>query len=382
MSQSNQGSRPEESSHSTENIRSRTGVSPLDRQAARRVDPGGMLERIGELPDQLDEAWRLTRTFQPSVGERDIDLVLVIGMGGSAIGGDLVRAFVVGEAATPITVSREYDIPAYAGPRTLVVASSYSGNTEETLSAYHQARARGCPIVAISTGGTLSREISDDRSGRSSLLQFAYPQNQQPRAALGYSFGLLLGVVERLGLIADQSPAVDDAIAVMRQVRSECSIDAPEPANQAKMIARSLHGRIPTIYGAGVFAEVAKRWKGQFNENSKSWAASDQLPELNHNAVVGFAQPGDLSETSHVVLLDSNHYHARVRRRLEITAELLDRRGIPYTIIPPTGHSLLAQALSATYLGDFASYFLALLYGEDPTPVAAIDFLKERLAQE
>lgn len=349
----------------------------LDRTTAARVDPSGMLDRINELPDQIDEAWSLTRDVRPPVRREDIRAIVVTGMGGSAIGGDLVRAMVLPVSPVPIIVSREYDLPTFADERTLVIASSYSGNTEETLSAYRQALERRCPTMAITTGGTLEKLAGE--AGQT-VLRFAYPQNQQPRAAVGYSFGLMYGVVERLGLVGDVEPEVVNATAILRSVRSDCALDMLEPANRAKTLARALHNRIPTVYGAGVMTEVAKRWKGQFNENSKAWAGWEPLPELNHNAVVGYTQPYNLPDQAHVILFDSTHYHARTSVRLKVTAELLERRGIPHTVLPPTGDSQLGQVLAALYVGDFVSYYLALLYGEDPTPVTSIDYLKNRLA--
>ncbi len=353
----------------------------LDAALAQRVDPSGMLDRINELPDQVAAAWQQTRTFQPPIERSGFDAIVITGMGGSAIGGDLVRAWLAEDADLPIIVSRDYDLPAFVGSRTLVIASSYSGNTEETLSSVEQALARGCPIVAITTGGTLARIVGAAPGIVSAIELFAYPQNQQPRAALGFSFGLLLGICERLGVARVSTADIDNAVVEMQSVRSEYALEIPEDANLAKALARALHDHIPTIYGAGVFAEVAKRWKGQMNENSKSWAGFDLLPELNHNAVVGYDEPRDLSARVHVVLLESDHDHPRNRLRLRVTAELLDQREIPYTVIPPRGAGRLAQLLSALYVGDFVSYYLALLYGQDPTPVSNIDFLKGRLAQ-
>jgi glucose/mannose-6-phosphate isomerase len=211
------------------------------------------------------------------------------------------------------------------------------------------------------------------------LLTFSY--QSQPRAALGHSFTLLLGVVGKLGLIADKSADLEEAIAVMEALQGEIRETVPMTQNPAKQLARKLYGHLPFVYGAGVLSEVAHRWKTQFNENSKAWGVFDVLPELNHNTVVGYEFPADLAEKAMVVMLTSPLEHPRTQVRLRVTGEILTRRGVAWETIEARGHSPLAHMLSTIHFGDYVSYYLAMLYEVDPTPVEIIAYLKERLAQ-
>ncbi|HID87308.1 MAG TPA: SIS domain-containing protein, partial [Anaerolineae bacterium] len=228
----------------------------------KKLDPDGMLARIAELPQQCRDAWANVQALDLPEDYAQVDGVVIAGMGGSAIGGDLVRCLAEPECPVPILVSRDYTLPAFVGPKTLVIASSYSGNTEETLSAFAQARERGAKLLAITTGGKLARQA---REWGVPLLTFSY--QAQPRAALGHSFTLLLGVVGRLGLVSDPSADLEEAIVVMEALQGEINETVPTAQNPAKQLARKLYGHLPFVYGAGALSEVAHRWKTQFNEN-------------------------------------------------------------------------------------------------------------------
>lgn len=345
-------------------------------QTLRAVDPDDMLGRIAELPDQLRAAWSGVANFPLPASHVDVDNVVVMGLGGSAIGGDLVRTLVAGEIRVPFEVARDYGPPAYVGPRTLAIASSYSGNTEETLSAYEQARAQGARLVVVSTNGKLM-ECAHEHGVPALPIKY----KAQPRAALGHSLVPLLGILQAAHLISDQSEQVEEAARVLERLRGEIDEQVPESRNLAKRMARDLHGRLPVIYGGGLTAEVARRWKGQFNENSKTCAAFDVLPELNHNAVVGYEFPANLPDLVRVIFLASDYAHPRVKARYRITQEILRQRGIGYHEVKAEGAGALAQMMSSIYVGDYTSYYLAALNGADPSPVKVIDFLKAELAK-
>lgn len=358
-------------------MQTRADLSILDDPGRlRALDPGDMLGRIGETAMQVRTAWEEARRLKLPPDYRDVQHLVILGMGGSAIGGELLRTLTYAEARLPVIICREYDLPGFAGPHSLVIGVSYSGNTEETLSAFQQARQRGCRLLAITSGGELAR-LAEQYGAP--LYQFSY--KAQPRAAMGYLFVPLLAVAERLGMIGSQEQSVQEAAQVVEQLSDELAADVPTARNPAKQLAGRLHGRLPVIYGAGILSEVARRWKGQFNENSKSYAAYDVFPELNHNAVVGYQNPADLAEAIFVVLLVSSHYHPRTLRRIEVTEELLHRRGIPFERVVARGRSALAQLFSSIVAGDYTSYYLAILYATDPSPVEPIDYLKQRLAQ-
>lgn len=347
-----------------------------DPEVYRQLDPQGMGDRIAELGRQLEEARGLAASFSHPGAEygRARNLV-VLGMGGSAIAGDLVRTLAEDQAPVPILVSRDYHLPGFVGPDSLAIASSYSGGTEETLAATREALDRGARVIAITTGGSLAQMVG--RHG-GPVVRFQY--DAQPRAALGFSLGLLLGILARLGYLDEARLGMEEAINAARTIPSSLGPAVPTAANPAKQLAMRLHGRLPVVYGAGILSEVARRWKGQFNENSKAWACFEQLPELNHNAVVGYENPSDLAARLYVLLLSSSTYQPRVAARLRITGQILQQRGMAHEVVEARGSSPLAQMMDSVQTGDYASYYLALLYGSDPTPVSVIDFLKDQLA--
>jgi glucose/mannose-6-phosphate isomerase len=347
-----------------------------DLSLIQQRDPGHMLARIGELPQQCRDAWANVQAFHLPDGYADPAAVVVAGLGGSAIGGDLARTLVEPECRVPVLVSREYTLPAWVGPETLVIGASYSGNTEETLAVFEQAQARGARLVAVTTGGRLA-DLA--RGWRVPALTFCY--QSQPRAALGHSLVLLLGILGKLGLIADKGTDVDEAVRVMQAWQAHLRADVPETINPAKRLARQLQGRLPVVYGAGHLSEVARRYKTQFNENSKNWAGFEVFPELNHNAVVGYEHPRAVIDRITVILLTSDRDHPRVATRIRITGEILAQRAIDHVTVPARGESALAQVLSLIHFGDHVSFYLAMLNDADPTPVDVITYLKQRLAE-
>ena len=355
------------------------GTTPVDLdrpEAYAAVDVADMLAHLEGLPTQLEAAWRLASGFEGSAAQRGLDSIVVAGMGGSAIGADLVRGLCADQLRVPFVVWRDYALPAFVGPRTLVIASSNSGGTEETLSAAERALGAGAPVVGLTTGGRLAGQLVE--AGQS-VLRFDY--QGQPRAAVGYSLLLVLGVLSRLGYLPEQAAAVEAGIAAIREAASRFGPTVPQASNDAKKLAVALHDRATVIYGAGFLAPVARRWKGQWNENAKRWAFFEELPELNHNAVVGYEFPVGAPELLHVVLLSSELLPSRIGLRCTTTAELLDRQGLAHTTVETWGDGPLAHLLSAVAYGDWTSYYLALLDSVDPTSIAAIDYLKARLAE-
>jgi glucose/mannose-6-phosphate isomerase len=340
------------------------------------LDPKGMLSCIRDLPCQCEDGW--TKVHQLALPENygNVDEVVILGMGGSAIGGDLLRALLLPECPVPIVVHRDYGLPAHVSDRSLVIACSYSGNTEETLLGFGLAVERGAQVVSVTTGGELAQ-----RSTELGLPLCRYEYEAQPRAALGYSLMIPLGILEIVGLIGDQSEDVAEAVAVMRAWQQEISETIPAAQNAAKTLAAELYGHLPVIYGAEHLSEVARRWKGQFNENSKSWGVFDILPELNHNTVAGYALPKELAELAVVILLTSTLYHPRLRLRFDITRGLLEQHGFAWKTIEARGQSALAQALSIIHFGDYVSYYLAMLNHVDPWSIGNIDLVKTRLQE-
>lgn len=343
-----------------------------DVDALKRNDPQAMGERIAELPWQCRRAWEVIESHPFPADYAQADSVVILGMGGSAIGGDLVRALVRDLCPVPIFVNRGYDLPRFVGQNTLVIASSYSGNTEETLAAFQEASARGAKLLALTTDGQLAQMAQNP-------LTFSYVA--QPRATIGFSLVMLLGVLTKLGFVPDPRPDLEEAIEVMEGLGGKIREEAPTSQNPAKQLALSLKGKLPVIYGAQHLEPVARRWKTQFNENGKCFAFFDVLPELHHNTVEAFPHPTELVEKGIILLLTSRLYHPRNVLRSQVTEELLERYGIPHWSMEAQGKSLLSQLLSTIHFGDYVTLYLAALRGVNPSSVETIAYLKKRLAQ-
>jgi glucose/mannose-6-phosphate isomerase len=334
-----------------------------------------MGDGILSLPRQCEEAWESVQSLYLPEEYRSAENVIIVGMGGSAIGGALLQSMIDRECPVPVTVCREYTVPAWVGPATLVIATSYSGNTEETLAAFEDSVSRGAMPIAIARGGRLKQRA------QAGIPFFQITYAGQPRTALGHSLIPLVGIFQRLGLIRDHTADVAEAVRVMDDLQAEIGPVVPVERNPAKQLAIRLQGTIPVIYGAEHLSEVARRWKGQINENAKGFAAHDVLPELNHNTIVGYEHPHPAGAKVFVVFLHSELYHPRVALRWGATSELLVKNSIPHVQVSARGTTRLAQVLSAIHYGDCVSYYLALLNGVDPSSVDAIDYLKGRLAK-
>ncbi len=350
-----------------------------DPKTFSRLDPKGMTDLIVGLPEQIEEACDIGRKAEIPSEYSEVKSVVISGLGGSAIGGDLLRSLTVGESRVPVSVNRDYGIPAYAGPDTLFIASSFSGNTEETLSAFEYAVRARSRILCISSGGELTR-----RAVESGIPVVRIPGGPAPRAALGYSFVPLLIVMRRLGLVtgSPQGEDISETLSVMKGLREVLGPSAPESVNHAKQLARKVYGKLPIIYGAeGYRAVVAQRWKGQVNENSKAAAYWNVYPELDHNEIVGWKSNPDLLKSMFVINLRDKSESPKMQRRIEVTSEVIARYAAGVEDVWAIGKSDLAKLFSLVYIGDFMSLYLAFLNGEDPMPVESITYLKSRLAE-
>jgi glucose/mannose-6-phosphate isomerase len=343
-------------------------------QVYPKIDPDGMLDHIHNIPQMCQQAWQMAMEFKLPRDFANINKIIVLGMGGSAIGGDLVSSLAVSESRAPVMVGREYNLPAHIDDKTLVIASSYSGNTEETLSAFEQSLDTPAKKLAITTGGKL-KELCEGEE----IPVFSFSYKCQPRAALPFSVFGLLGILQRLDFFKDKYPEVSEAIYKLQDLTLKITETAPTSQNPAKSLAQKMYGRLPVIYGAGITAEVAHRWKTQINENSKTTAFYEVFSELNHNSVVGYSLPEEVTHQLIVVMLNSSHLHERIHLRYDITQTLLDQAGIYYQVLNAEGQSPLSQMMELILMGDYVSYYLAVLNQVDPTPVKEIDYLKNEL---
>ncbi|MEO8357604.1 MAG: bifunctional phosphoglucose/phosphomannose isomerase, partial [Chloroflexota bacterium] len=346
-------------------------LDDLDR--FKQLDTLNMLAEIDNLPDQLGNAYRLGMN-QSLPDWTDFRQVIIAGMGGSAIGADLLASYCASLAPLPVSVHRDYGLPLYArAAETLVICSSHSGNTEETLDTFEAALKGECRIVTVCTGGELAR-----RARENNIPTWMFEHTGQPRAAVGFSFGLLLAMFERLGLIPPQKEAIADALASMKSSQKHMKADVPAAKNPAKRYAGQLMGRWVTIMGSGLLATVARRWKGQINEVAKAGANFEFIPEANHNTLAGTENPQEtLNAHTMTIFLCSPSDHPRNRLRSDLTRKAFMLEGLNTDLVEARGHTPLAHIWTTILFGDYMAYYLAIAYGEDPTPIQALlDFKK------
>jgi glucose/mannose-6-phosphate isomerase len=342
----------------------------------RQFDKSGMLDHLHEFPEQCQKAWEDVLKFELPREYSKIPNVVIAGMGGSAIGGDIVRRLALAESKVPVWVHRDYGLPAFVDASTLVIASSYSGNTEETLSAFTKALGTRAKKLVITSGGKL-KQLAEQEGIPAFVIDYQAP----PRAALPHSLIPLVGIFQKLGLLGDKSADLKESVGILKKLSRDLVETKPLASNPAKQLAAKLWGRIAVIYGAGILSEVARRWKGEFNENSKAWAFFESFPELNHNAVVGYQFPLEAKERIFVLMLRSSSLRPRNLLRYEVTSKLLAKAGIAYEFAEARGKSALAQVMSLILLGDYASFYLATLNEVDPSSTDAINLVKHYLAQ-
>jgi glucose/mannose-6-phosphate isomerase len=348
-------------------------LDDLDR--FKQLDTLNMLGEIDGLPDQLKSAWDLGQT-QKLPDAKNIQRVAIAGMGGSAIGADLAAAAVSSSCSAPIIVHRDYGLPAFArGKETLFVASSHSGNTEETLDAFDAALKNDCTVVAITTGGELAK-----RAREKNIPVWTFNHTGQPRAAVGFSFGLLFALLARLNLIPDPSKDLTDAVNEMKKSQEHIRADVPAAANPAKREAGQLMGRWVTVFGAGILAPVARRIKTQLNEIAKAAANFEFLPEANHNTLAGTIHPDEvLMPHTMNLFLRAPSDHPRNRKRIELTKQAFMLEGLNTDFLDARGDSPLAHMWTMILFGDYMAYYLAMAYGVDPTPIEALSNFKEAM---
>ncbi len=346
-----------------------------DPSVVKRIDPDDMVGHVMRLPAQLVEAERLAAAVELPESFGEARSVLVLAMGGSAIGAELVEAVAGGRLRVPLTIQRGYEVPAWADSSTLVVAASHSGDTVETVTAAAEAARRGLSLAVISTGGKLGALA--ERTGAPYLR---YRLAGQPRAAVGFGIGLLQGLLGAAGLLEEADP-IGPVVSSLEDLLERIGPAVETDANPAKQLAWSLFGRMPVIYGAGPMTAVAHRWKTQLNENAKAWASYEPMPEANHNAIEGSTNPRELADAPYVVQLRDPQEPAEIAARYRAVEELLGEHATNRSEIWAEGESRLSRVVNTVAYGDLVSVYLAILYQTDPTPVTLLAMLKERLAR-
>jgi glucose/mannose-6-phosphate isomerase len=345
-----------------------------DLEKIRKIDKSNMLAHCVNCSRHYEQATALAK--ETLLDYPRPESVIVAGMGGSAIGGELFKDWFRDKLTVPIEICREYSLPAYADKGTLVFVISYSGETEESLSVFLDAVKRKCSIVAIGSGGSLL-EFAE----KLGLPCVRVPSGMAPRAALPYLFIPLSILMEKIGLVNSVASEVSEAIKILRQVSDLNRPEKPLKENFSKTLATNISGTIPVIYGFGLYRAAAQRFKTQLNENSKIPAKWEFFPELDHNEIVGWERAEELARLFSVILIRDGFEPKALWQRIKVTSELIDAKSVKTFTVQVFGKGSLAKMSSAVCVGDFVSVYLAVLRGIDPTPVRTITVLKERLGQ-
>ncbi len=347
-----------------------------DVAAFRKLDTQDLMSHIFKLPQQLEDAWTLGMELPlPDMGS--LSNITIAGMGDSAIGADLLLAYAAPVCPVPVQVIRGYSLPAWvSGPQSLVIALSRSGSTEETAAIFEAVQSRNCRTLTITTGGSLGQAVA--AAGNAVWL---YHYDGPPHAAVGYAFGLLLAAFHRLGLVPDPSADLREALHAMRNQQTNLLPEVPVAFNPAKRLAGQMMGRSVVVFAAEHIEPVARRWKAQLNQFAKAWGQFEFLPEADHNTLVGLNHPeGGLSQTI-ALFLEAASNHPQNLLRLGFTRQILMEQGLNTDSVQAKGETLLGHMWTLLHFGDYVAYYLAMAYGEDPTPVDIIDALKDELGK-
>jgi glucose/mannose-6-phosphate isomerase len=366
-------------------------IDILDRDFSK-LDKDNMIGLLEEFPQKMIDALRLgeefiiptdllpnpaTTTSTATIPVHNFKNIVVLGMGGSAIGGDLLSGYLADELSIPIVVIRGYDIPKFVDENSLVFTVSYSGNTEETISTLKKCLEAKARIIALTSGGKLA-VLSQENN----FPVIKVPAGIQPRAAISYLFFPILKALERLGLIKERSSEIEETISILQDLSREYGAKSPSENNLAKKVALILYQHLPLIYGSeGLLEAVAMRWKTQINENSKWPCFWNIFPELDHNEIVGYEIKNNINRQVKIIYLQDKDGLLRVDQRQKITRKIIQGKVAEFMVCPTKGKGKMARMFSLIFLGDLASYYLAILNQVDPSPVACIEDLKKELAK-
>ena len=346
----------------------------MDAKTLNTYDRSSMRQLLLDFPFQVEDAVRVGTKSEVRIASRRVENIILTGLGGSAIGGDLLRSYLAGELGMPFLVNRHYLLPAFVNAKSLVVVSSYSGNTEETIAAHRDAVKRKAQVVCISSNGETARMAAKNRQPLITI-----PRGYPPRVALGYSFFAPLVMFTKIGLIHSRQRDIIETVALLKKKAHLYGSFAA--SNPALRLAKKLQGTLPVIYSAADrFDVVNLRWRGQIAENAKMLAYGHVIPEMNHNELVGWNVSKELMKKMTVVILRDRGDHPRVQLRMDITREVVSAYAGEVIETESEGTSLLARMFSLIYLGDWVSFYLAMLNRIDPTPVKVIDLLKKKLS--
>ncbi len=331
-----------------------------------------VLDTVNFLPDQFWEAWEQSRKVNLPENYKNFKRVLVCGMGGSALGGRVVKAYAADKSNACIDVLTDYNLPKYVDGETLVILSSYSGNTEETVSCAHEALSKHVPVYFVAAGGKLA-DLAEANNLPIYKIDPHFNPSGQPRMAVGYSIGAIFGVMARVGAITETD---EEIVAVVDFIKS----NQPSIKSRAEDLAKNIQGKLPILVTSSFLSGAAHVFKNQINESAKSFSMSFELPELNHHLMEGLKNPSEATSKLLFIFFESALYAERIQKRYPLTREVVEKNNVATYEAHLEGTSELAQVFELLQLGSYTQAMLGSLYGEDPIAIPWVDYFKEKLA--
>lgn len=353
----------------------------LDSQVdIEKFDTGKILASIRLLPDQMEQAWQDIKYLDLPKACFLAKNVVIAGMGGSALGGRIVDSLLADRVRVPIEVFTQYDLPNYVNEKTLVLVNSYSGNTEEALSMANHAIEKKARVIGVTCGGKLAKLMKKESQASYIIEPKANPSGQ-PRMGLGYSIATILAYLSRCGFIHLTEDDFYELVITTRKFVKEYDSDIDTSKNLAKKISKKLHQKAIILIASGHLMGVVHAFKNQLNENSKTFSTLFDLPELNHHLLEGLKYPAKTREIFHFLLFDSIFYHKRVQKRLTLTADVIEKNGHQYSLFKPRSKKKLSQIFEVLTFGSVVSFYLAALYGINPSEIPWVDYFKKKLSE-
>lgn len=351
-----------------------------DTAAIKALDSSDVLDSVVLLPVQFEAAWTAVKSLAIPQEYTGATNIVVSGMGGSALGGRVIHALYGRELRAPIEVSTGYHVPGYVGKNTLLIASSYSGNTEETLQSFHEARERGAMIFGIADAGKLMELCHEAGVPFYNIDPTANPSGQ-PRLAVGYSIGSILSLLAKLHFITLSDEDFTRALKDVASIINGFGPDTPLMKNPAKKLATTLVNKIPILVASEHLVGAAHTTKNQLNESAKSFSALFDLPEMDHHLMEGLKNPEAAKKDLHFLMFASKLYSERVQKRYPITADVIEQNHVDVTTYELFSPTKLSQVIELLSLGSYIQMYLAALYGIDPAPIPWVNYFKEQMAK-
>lgn len=349
------------------------------REAIAKLDKSNMLGSVEALHKQLTHAWEDTEklSFTPKA---EIEEIVLAGMGGSALGADVIKHLYKDQLTVPFDIIRDYTLPKYVGPQTLVILASYSGTTEEVLAAAEEAKTANAQIMVIAAGGKLI-ELAEENNWTHYKIEPTHNPSNQPRMAIGYAVFGTICLLSKAGLLSLTREEVDQVSETIRKTVEASGVDVPQDTNPAKLLAYTAFDKRPIYVVAGFLEGAGHVVANQTNENAKAYADYKVIPELNHHLMEGLRFPASNSSTHVFVFINSDLYHKRATVRLRLTQQIVEDNDIETMMIQLRSTTKLEQVFETIALVGFASFYLAMLEGIDPSPIPWVDKFKDELGK-